>query len=63
MIDRQKHLLRLADWSEERILETVDIACRLKAEVHSGNILTDLKASLLVCFSKNLLYEQLPLFK
>lgn len=36
MIDRQKHLLRLADWSEERILETVDIACRLKAEVHSG---------------------------
>jgi ornithine carbamoyltransferase len=36
MIDRKKHLLRLADWSEERILETIDIASRLKTEVHSG---------------------------
>ena len=36
MIDPSKHLLRLADWSEEKILETVEIACRLKSEVHSG---------------------------
>lgn len=36
MIDRNSHLLRLADWSEERILETVEIAMRLKREVHSG---------------------------
>ena len=36
MIDRNKHLLRLADWDEERILETVDIAMRLKQEVHAG---------------------------
>ena len=37
MIDRQKHLLRLADWSEERILETLQRARQLKAEVQSGN--------------------------
>lgn len=36
MIDRNSHLLRLADWSEERILETVEIAMRLKREVHGG---------------------------
>ncbi|MCK9181992.1 MAG: ornithine carbamoyltransferase [Fibrobacteraceae bacterium] len=36
MIDRNRHLLRLADWSEERILETVEIAMRLKKEVKQG---------------------------
>ncbi len=36
MINRNSHLLRLADWSEERILETVEIAMRLKSEVHRG---------------------------
>ena len=36
MIEKNRHLLRLADWSEERILETVDIAMRLKKEVHNG---------------------------
>ena len=36
MIDRNRHLLRLADWSEERILETVDIAIRLKKEIREG---------------------------
>ena len=38
MIDRNKHFLRLQDWSEERILETVDIASRLKEEVHAGKV-------------------------
>ncbi|MCQ2055814.1 MAG: ornithine carbamoyltransferase, partial [Fibrobacter sp.] len=38
MIDRSKHFLRLNDWSEERILETVNIASRLKAEVHAGKV-------------------------
>ena len=38
MIDRSKHFLRLADWSEERILETVAIASRLKKEVHAGQV-------------------------
>lgn len=38
MIDRSKHFLRLADWSEERILETVAIASRLKKEVHAGKV-------------------------
>ena len=38
MIDRSKHFLRLADWSEERILETVKIASRLKQEVHAGKV-------------------------
>lgn len=36
MTDKNKHLLRLADWSEERILDTVEIAIRLKKEVHNG---------------------------
>ncbi|MDR1760795.1 MAG: ornithine carbamoyltransferase [Fibrobacter sp.] len=36
MIDPKRHLLRLNDWSEERILETVDIAMRLKKEIHEG---------------------------
>lgn len=36
MTDRNRHLLRLADWSEERILETVQIAMELKQEVHRG---------------------------
>ena len=38
MIDRSKHFLRLADWSEDRILETVKIASRLKQEVHAGKV-------------------------
>lgn len=38
MIDRSKHFLRLNDWSEERILETVKIASRLKQEVHAGKV-------------------------
>ncbi len=38
MIDRNKHFLRLADWSEEKILETVAIASRLKQEVHAGKV-------------------------
>lgn len=38
MIDRNQHFLRLADWSEERILETVAIASRLKKEVHAGQV-------------------------
>lgn len=38
MIDRSKHFLRLADWSEERILKTVAIASRLKKEVHAGQV-------------------------
>ena len=38
MIDRNKHFLRLMDWSEEKILETVEIASRLKAEVHAGKV-------------------------
>lgn len=38
MIDRSKHFLRLADWSEERILETIAIASRLKKEVHAGQV-------------------------
>ncbi|MCL4100618.1 ornithine carbamoyltransferase [Fibrobacter sp. HC4] len=38
MIDRSKHFLRLADWSEEKILETVAIASRLKKEVHAGQV-------------------------
>ena len=33
MIDRNKHFLRLTDWSEEKVLETIEIASRLKAEV------------------------------
>ena len=38
MIDRSKHFLRLMDWSEERILETVAIASQLKKEVHAGKV-------------------------
>lgn len=38
MIDRNKHFLRLNDWSEEKILETVAIASRLKSEVHTGKV-------------------------
>ena len=38
MIDRNKHFLRLMDWSEERILETVAIASQLKKEVHAGKV-------------------------
>ena len=38
MIDRSKHFLRLNDWSEERILETVAIASRLKKEIHEGKV-------------------------
>ncbi|SHI76361.1 ornithine carbamoyltransferase [Fibrobacter sp. UWP2] len=38
MIDRNKHFLRLQDWSEERILETVEIASSLKQEVHAGKV-------------------------
>ena len=38
MIDRNKHFLRLMDWSEEKILETVEIASRLKKEVHAGKV-------------------------
>ncbi len=38
MIDRNQHFLRLADWSEEKILETVAIASRLKKEVHAGQV-------------------------
>ena len=38
MIDRNKHFLRLMDWSEEKILETIEIASRLKAEVHAGKV-------------------------
>jgi len=35
-MDRTKHLLRLYDWNAERILETINIAIRLKEEVKSG---------------------------
>ena len=38
MIDRNKHFLRLMDWSEEKVLETIEIASRLKAEVHAGKV-------------------------
>ena len=38
MIDRNKHFLRLTDWSEEKVLETIEIASRLKAEVHAGKV-------------------------
>lgn len=38
MIDRNKHFLRLMDWSEERIRETVAIASQLKKEVHAGKV-------------------------
>lgn len=36
MIDPKRHLLKLSDWDEERILETVDIAIRLKKEIHEN---------------------------
>lgn len=36
MINRNRHLLRLSDWNEERILETVAIAMRLKKEIKAG---------------------------
>ncbi len=36
MIDRNNHLLRLADWSEERIVDTIETAIRLKQELKSG---------------------------
>jgi ornithine carbamoyltransferase len=35
-MDRSKHLLRLRDWDTDRILETIDIAIRLKNEVKNG---------------------------
>ena len=33
---RQKHLLKLLDWSTEDILETLELADRLKAETKEG---------------------------
>lgn len=38
MIDCNKHFLRLNDWSEERILETIALASQLKKEVRAGKI-------------------------
>ena len=35
-MDRSKHLLCLRDWDANRILETIDIAIRLKNEVKNG---------------------------
>jgi len=35
-IDRSRHLLRLRDWSPERIAETIDLAIRLKHEIKTG---------------------------
>ncbi|MCL2206812.1 MAG: ornithine carbamoyltransferase [Fibromonadales bacterium] len=35
-MDRTKHLLRLQDWDAQRILETINIAIRLKEEVKSN---------------------------
>ncbi len=35
-MDRTKHLLRLQDWDTVRILDTIDIAIRLKKEVKNG---------------------------
>ena len=43
MIDRNKHLLRLADWSEERVLDTIATAVRLKRELKSGKLSDALK--------------------
>lgn len=42
MIDRTRHLLRLADWSEEKILSTLATAARLKAELKAGKLSTEL---------------------
>jgi ornithine carbamoyltransferase len=36
MINRNRHLLRINDWNEDRILETVAIAMRLKKEINEG---------------------------
>lgn len=36
MIDRNKHFLRLADWSEERIVATIETAMRLKQDLKAG---------------------------
>ena len=33
MTDKNKHLLRLADWREEHILGTVEITIRLKKDI------------------------------
>ncbi len=35
-IDRSRHLLRLRDWSPERIAETIDLAIALKGEIDAG---------------------------
>ena len=35
-MERSKHLLRLRDWNADRILETINIAIRLKNEVKNG---------------------------
>ena len=42
MLDRTRHLLRLADWSEEKILSTIATAARLKAELKAGKLSTEL---------------------
>ncbi|MCL2281952.1 MAG: ornithine carbamoyltransferase [Fibromonadales bacterium] len=35
-MDRSKHLLRLCDWSGNRIIDTIRIAIRLKSEIREG---------------------------
>lgn len=42
-MDKVQHLLRLADWSEERIVDTIETAIRLKEELKTGCSTTPLQ--------------------
>lgn len=37
IMNKNRHLLRLADWTEERIVDTIETAIRLKEELKTGN--------------------------
>ncbi|MCL1956804.1 MAG: ornithine carbamoyltransferase [Fibromonadales bacterium] len=53
-MDRSKHLLCLRDWDASRVLETIDIAIRLKNEVKNGVYSERLKGKTIgMLFQKN----------
>jgi len=53
-MDRSKHLLCLRDWDASRIIETIDIAIRLKNEIKNGTYSERLKGKTIgMFFEKN----------
>jgi len=53
-MDRSKHLLCLRDWDADRIIETIDIAIRLKNEIKNGVYSESLKNKTIgMFFQKN----------